>query len=77
MRKRRDLSWQVDNLLCLINIHFFNNHIINKVFTLFKFQFTRFISKEFYSFKSLSQKYKNKNKINMKLGKDLVTIYKK
>ena len=33
--------------------------------------------KEFYSFKSLSQKYKNKNKINMKLGKDLVTIYKK
>ncbi len=51
MRKKRDLSWQVDNLLCLINIHFFNNHIINKVFTLFKFQFTRFISKEFYSFK--------------------------
>ena len=51
MGKRRDLSWQVDNLLCLINIHFFNNHIINKVFTLFKFQFTRFISKEFYSFK--------------------------
>ena len=30
MRKKRALSWQVDNLLCLINIHFFNNHIINK-----------------------------------------------
>ena len=33
--------------------------------------------KDFNCFKDLSQKYKNKNKINTKLGKDLITLYKK
>ena len=33
--------------------------------------------KYFNCFKDLSLKYKNKNKINMKLGKDLITLYKK
>jgi len=33
--------------------------------------------KGFNCFKDLSQKYKNKNKINTKLGKDLITLYKK
>ena len=33
--------------------------------------------KEFNCFKDLSQKYKNKNKINTKLGKDLITLYNK
>ena len=31
--------------------------------------------KDFNCFKDLSQKYKNKNKINTKLGKDLITLY--
>ena len=33
--------------------------------------------KDFNCFKDLSQKYKNKNKISTKLGKDLITLYKK
>jgi diaminohydroxyphosphoribosylaminopyrimidine deaminase/5-amino-6-(5-phosphoribosylamino)uracil reductase len=33
--------------------------------------------KDFNCFKDLSQKYKNKKKIKTKLGKDLITIYKK
>jgi len=33
--------------------------------------------KDFNCFKVLSQKYKNKNKINKQLGKDLITLYKK
>ena len=33
--------------------------------------------KDFNCFKDLTQKYKNKNKINTKLGKDLITLYKK
>ena len=33
--------------------------------------------KDFNCFKDLSQKYKNKNKINTKLGKDLITLYNK
>jgi diaminohydroxyphosphoribosylaminopyrimidine deaminase/5-amino-6-(5-phosphoribosylamino)uracil reductase len=33
--------------------------------------------KEFNCFKILSQKYKSKNKINTKLGKDSITLYKK
>ena len=33
--------------------------------------------KDFNCFKDLLQKYKNKNKINTKLGKDLITLYKK
>jgi diaminohydroxyphosphoribosylaminopyrimidine deaminase/5-amino-6-(5-phosphoribosylamino)uracil reductase len=33
--------------------------------------------KDFNFFKDLSQKYKNKNKINTQLGKDLITLYKK
>jgi diaminohydroxyphosphoribosylaminopyrimidine deaminase/5-amino-6-(5-phosphoribosylamino)uracil reductase len=31
--------------------------------------------KDFNCFKDLTQKYKNKKKINMKLGKDLITLY--
>ena len=33
--------------------------------------------KDFNCFKDLTQKYKNKNKISTKLGKDLITLYKK
>ena len=33
--------------------------------------------KDFNCFEDLTQKYKNKNKINMKLGKDLITLYNK
>ena len=33
--------------------------------------------KDFNCFKDLSQKYKSKNKINMNLGKDLITLYNK
>ena len=33
--------------------------------------------KDFKCFKDLSQKYKSKNKINMNLGKDLITLYNK
>ncbi|MDA9071685.1 bifunctional diaminohydroxyphosphoribosylaminopyrimidine deaminase/5-amino-6-(5-phosphoribosylamino)uracil reductase RibD [Candidatus Pelagibacter sp.] len=33
--------------------------------------------KDFNCFKDLSQKYKNKKKINIQLGKDLITLYKK
>ena len=33
--------------------------------------------KDFNFFKDLSQKYKNKNKINTQFGKDLITLYKK
>ena len=33
--------------------------------------------KDFNCFKDLSQKYKNKNKISTKLGKDSITLYKK
>ena len=33
--------------------------------------------KDFNCFKDLTQKYKNKKKINMKLGKDLITLYNK
>jgi diaminohydroxyphosphoribosylaminopyrimidine deaminase/5-amino-6-(5-phosphoribosylamino)uracil reductase len=33
--------------------------------------------KDFNCFKDLSQKYKNKNKINTQLGNDLITLYKK
>jgi len=33
--------------------------------------------KDFKCFKELSQKYKNKNKVNTQLGKDTITLYKK
>ena len=33
--------------------------------------------KDFNFFKELSQKYKNKNKVNMQLGKDSITLYRK
>ena len=33
--------------------------------------------KAFTNFKELSQKYKSKNKVNMQLGKDSITLYKK
>ena len=35
------------------------------------------LHKEFNCFKDLSQKYRNKDKINTKLGKDSITLYKK
>ena len=35
------------------------------------------VYKDFNCFKDLSQKYKNKNKINTQLGKDSITLYKK
>ena len=35
------------------------------------------VYKDFNFFKDLTQKYKNKNKINTKLGKDIITLYNK
>jgi len=59
------------------------NMIKNKLFNQFYlFKSSKNLSKlvsykEFNCFKDLSQKYKNKNKINTQLGKDSITLYKK
>ena len=59
------------------------NFLINKLFNqfyLFKSQknLSKFVSyKDFNSFKYLTQNYKNRSKINTKLGKDLITLYKR
>ena len=58
---------------------FIKNKLFNQ-FYLFKSQndLSKLVAyKDFNCFKDLSQKYKNKNKINTKLGKDLITLYKK
>ena len=59
------------------------NVLKNKLFNEFyifksKKNLSKLVShKEFNCFKYLSQNYKNKSKINTKLGKDLITLYKK
>jgi diaminohydroxyphosphoribosylaminopyrimidine deaminase/5-amino-6-(5-phosphoribosylamino)uracil reductase len=59
------------------------NILRNKLFNQFYlFRSTKILSKldvykEFNSFKELSQNYKSKSKINTKLGKDSITLYKK
>jgi diaminohydroxyphosphoribosylaminopyrimidine deaminase / 5-amino-6-(5-phosphoribosylamino)uracil reductase len=59
------------------------NILINKLFNQFYiFKSQRILSKlrtykEFNCFKYLSQNYKSKSKVNTRLGKDLITLYKR
>jgi diaminohydroxyphosphoribosylaminopyrimidine deaminase/5-amino-6-(5-phosphoribosylamino)uracil reductase len=62
-----------------LSLSFIKKRLFNH-FYLFKSpkSLSKFVAyKDFNCFKDLSQKYKKKNKINMKLGKDLITLYNK
>ena len=81
LRKLYDLGCR--NLLVEGGNDLSKNFLINKLFNqfyLFKSQknLSKFVSyKDFNSFKYLKQNYKNRSKINTKLGKDLITLYKR